>query len=123
MSTFMTMAPNPSLETPREQAGKPGEKAAALERVQRRVATSVFLSVAVHGVVALPIVAGIMHANGEEGNAIGMVVMTGIVGLLTVVAARFILGHKPFAPLWLALGILPLAAAIWYVWYAPFSIH
>lgn len=94
-----------------------------MDRVQRRVGASVFLSVAVHGVVALPIVAGIMESNGERGNAIGMVVMTGIVGLLTVVVARLILGHRPFAPLWVALGLLPLAGAVWYVWYAPFSLH
>lgn len=97
--------------------------AAALERVQRRVAACVFLGITVHGVIALPIVAGVMRSNGEEGNAIGMVIMTGVISLITVIVARLILGHRPLAPLWLLLGTLPFFVAVWYVWHAPFTIH
>lgn len=96
---------------------------AALERVQRRVGAAIFLSIVLHGVVALPIVAGIMLSNGEEGNAVALVIMAGIVGQIAVVVTRIILAHKPFAPLWLAIGCIPLVVSVWYVWFAPFTIH
>lgn len=93
-----------------------------LDRVRRRVGAVVFLAVILHADLALPVAAAYIHAAGRSGDAIGLLVMSGIVGVLSVVGNRLILGSRVFTP-WLVLGLLPPAAGVWLIWYAPFTLH
>ena len=93
-----------------------------LDRVRRRVGAIVFLTVILHADLALPIAATYIHNGGRPGDAIGLLVMSGIVGVLSVVGNRLILASKLLTP-WLLLGLLPPTLGIYLIWYAPFTLH
>ncbi len=103
--------------TPRPNHGTDhAAELAALNRVRRRVAAIGFLAVAGHGVIALPVVAHHLAADGRTSDAVILLVVTVFVTLVAVAVTRLILGRPPLTPLW---ALVPLAvpgvAAVW-IW-------
>ncbi len=99
------------------------EELESLDRVRRRVTVIGFLAIALHGVVALPLVGQYLAEDGRMPEAVLMLVMTALAGLLTVAISRVILGRSPLSVLWLAFGLLPAVAGVYLVWWAPFTLH
>lgn len=81
-----------------------------------------FLTIILHADLALPIAASFIHAGGRTGDAIGLLVLSGVVGILSVVGNRLILARRVLTP-WLVLSLLPPAFGVWLIWFAPFSLH
>ena len=73
---------------------------AALNRVRRRVAALGFLTVIGHGVIALPVVAHHVEAQGRTSDAVILLVVTAFVTTVAIAVTRLILGHRPMTPLW-----------------------
>lgn len=95
----------------------------SLDRVRRRVTVIGFLAVALHAVVALPLIAQHLAEEDRVAEAVMMLVLTALAGVLIVVVARLILGYQRFSLLWTIIGLLPLAIGIYLTWWAPFTLH
>ncbi len=86
----------------------------ALNRVRRRVAAIGFLAIIGHGVVALPVVAHHLVADGRTSDAAILLVLDVFVTTVAIVVARLILGYRPITPLWALVPVaIPLAASFW----------
>lgn len=71
-------------------------------------------SIAYHCVFALIAVGKVVQNQGREGDAYGLVFMSGVLALLMTCGIRGILGHRILSPLWTPLAVSPpVAAAIW----------
>lgn len=99
------------------------EKLDALDRVRRRVTAIGFLTIALHGIIALPVVAGIIDRQGRTDDAVVLVLMSGVIGVLTVAATLAILGRTASDARWLVLGLLPPVLGAALIWWYPISVH
>lgn len=89
------------------------EEARSLDLVQRLV-----VSVLVAVVFGLPTLAVAFYstrlAGTEPGNAIGLWVMSALLGLVTMGAVLLVHGRRPYSPLVL-IGLVPAAVAAYWV--------
>jgi hypothetical protein len=86
-----------------------------LTRVQQWVGATLFLAVAGLGISAPMAYVSILmaHNGGMYDNAIGIWIMSMVVGLITMEGAWILLGHRTVSP-WIWVGVLPAAvAAFW----------
>lgn len=85
-----------------------------LKKVQQRTAAIIVFSIAYHCVFALILVAKAIQNQGRDGNAYGLVFMSGVLAFLMTCGIRGILGHRILSPIWTPLAVSPpIAAAIW----------
>lgn len=91
------------------------DQLAALHTVQRRVAAIAFFAVTVHGVLGLIGVAHVLVGQGRHADAVILVIMSGVVAAVVYASMRFILGAPMWSPVWIAISLLPTAAAFWFV--------
>jgi hypothetical protein len=85
-----------------------------LKKVQQRTAAIVVFSIAYHCVFALIAVGKVVQNQGREGDAYGLVFMSGVLALLMTCGIRGILGHRILSPIWTPLALSPpVIAAIW----------
>lgn len=103
----------------RERAERRRIEQRELDRVRRRVGAVAFLAIILHADLALPVAAAYIHQDGRTGDAIGLLVMSAIVGILSVIGNRVIIGRNYLTP-WLLLGLLPPAAGVWLVFFSSF---
>jgi hypothetical protein len=83
----------------------------ALRKVQRRVAAIGFFAVAVHGIIGLAVVGGIVDEQGRRGDAIMLTVMSGVLALITYGIIRTILQRGLWSPVWMLIAVTPTAIA------------
>jgi hypothetical protein len=88
---------------------------AALRKVQRRVAAIAFFAVAIHGVLGLIVVAHVVHGQDRTGDAVLLLVMSGVFAVITYVVVRLILAAKVWSPAWIALSLVPTIAGFFWV--------
>jgi hypothetical protein len=87
---------------------------ASLHRVQRRIGAIAFFTVTVHGVLGVIGAAYVREGQGRHADAVGLVVMSGVIAVIVYVVTRIILGAKLWSPIWIALALTPtMAAVIW----------
>jgi hypothetical protein len=94
-------------------ARREAEKA-ALVRVQRRVGAIGFFTIAEHGIFGVIVAAYVLDGQGRHGSAVGLTVMSGVMGLIVYAVTRTILGARLWSPAWIALALIPTTAA--FVW-------
>ena len=89
-------------------------KRKALDRVRRRVAAIGVIAVTEHFVVGLILFAHAMVDDpGKRDNAIGLLVMSGIISILTYIGVRFIVGGR-LVSLWFLVALAPpIIGAYW----------
>lgn len=90
-------------------------KTASLHRVQRRVAAIGFFAVTVHAVFGVIGAAYIREGQGAHADAVGLALMSGVIAVIVYVVMRLILGARLWSPAWIALALLPSAAAVIWV--------
>ncbi len=106
----MTTEPRPGRDA---DARREAEKA-SLNRVQRRVGAIAFFTFTIQGVLGVIAVADIREGQGRHGDAIGLLVMSVVISVITYVGTRVILGGKLWSPGWIALAAVPsVAGFIW----------
>lgn len=98
MSPHRQLAHQPRRLTPAEQD--------ALNTVRRRVGAIVFGVVTLHAVIALIGLSRHFDTIGREGDATGLLVMSGLISVFQYVGVRLILG-RPLLSWWIAAGALP----------------
>jgi len=101
------MSPNPAPVQPRRLT--PAEQH-ALNTVRRRVGAVVFGVVTLHAIVALIGLSRHYDNIGREGDATGLLVMSGLLSAFQYVGVRLILGRS-LKSLWLIAAALPTTAA------------
>jgi hypothetical protein len=84
-----------------------------IETVQKWVASVILFHVGSVPTVSLAVYS-IGFAETERGRGIGLWLMSGVIGLLTVAGMRLIHRRTPISP-WLILGILPTAVTGFYI--------
>jgi hypothetical protein len=87
----------------------------ALDKVRRRVAAIGFFVITIHGVLGLIVVGHIVDGQGRHGDAIGLVIMSGVVALIQYAGCRFILGARLWSPVWILLSLVPTAFGLFLV--------
>lgn len=89
-------------------------KREALDRVRRRVASIILIAVTEHGVFGLIVVAQhIIDDPGRRDNAIGLLVMSAVISILTYIGVRIIVQGRMLSP-WLLVALAPpIAGAVW----------
>jgi predicted neutral ceramidase superfamily lipid hydrolase len=88
---------------------------AALRKVQRRVAAIAFFAVAIHGVLGLIGVAHVVHGQDRTGDAVLLLIMSGVFAVITYVVVRLILAAKVWSPAWIALAFVPTVVGFFWV--------
>jgi len=78
-----------------------------IETVQRWVASVILIHVGSVPAVTLAVYS-IGVAETDRGRGVGLWIMSGVIGLLTVAGVRLIFQRSPLSP-WLILGALPTA--------------
>ncbi len=84
-----------------------------IEMVQRWVAAVILIHVGAAPTLALAVYSPHL-ATSDRGSGIGLWVMCGVIGLLTVGGVLLIHQRSLLSP-WLVLGALPMAVAAYYV--------
>jgi hypothetical protein len=84
-----------------------------IETVQRWVASVILFHVGSVPTVSLAVYS-IGFAETDRGRGIGLWLMSGVIGLLTIAGMRLIHQRTPVSP-WLVLGILPTAVTGFYI--------
>lgn len=84
-----------------------------IETVQRWVAAAVLAHVGTVPAVSLAVYS-IGFAKTDHDRGVGLWIMSGVIGLLTVAGVRLIFQRTPFSP-WLVLGALPTAVTGFYI--------
>jgi hypothetical protein len=84
-----------------------------IETVQKWVASVILFHVGSVPTVSLAVYS-IGFTDTDRGRGIGLWLMSGVIGVLTVVGMRLIHQRTPFSP-WLILGILPTAVTGFYI--------
>jgi integral membrane sensor domain MASE1 len=86
----------------------------SLDLVQRVVFSAIV--VVVIGSIAAVLALYVAFNTGEfaRSDAVILWVMTGVIGIITVVAVLLINRRRPFSP-WLILGVLPMAISAYWV--------
>ncbi len=87
----------------------------ALDTVRRRVAAIGFFVITIHGVLGLIVVGHIVDGQGRHGDAIGLVIMSGVVALIQYAGCRIILAARLWSPVWILLSLVPTAFGLWLV--------
>lgn len=98
MSPTRTAAPQPRRLTQVEQD--------ALNKVRRRVGAVVFGMVTLHAIIALIGLARHYDTIGRQGDATGLLIMSGLLSIFQYVGVRLILGRSLVSP-WLVIAALP----------------
>lgn len=89
-------------------------EAAALLRVQQRVASIGVFAVAIHGVFGTIAGAYVVHGQGRQGAAWGLLCMSAVIALLTCTGIRLILRRRLWSPLWICISLVPaVGGAVW----------
>ncbi len=101
------MSPNPAPGQPRRLT--PVEQH-ALNTVRRRVGAVVFGVVTLHAVIALIGLSRHYDNVGREGDATGLLVMSGLLSVFQYVGVRLILGRS-LKSWWIVVGALPTTLA------------
>jgi hypothetical protein len=83
----------------------------ALNKVRRRVGAVVFGVVTLHAIIALIGLSRHFDNIGRDGDATGLLVMSGLLSAFQYVGVRLILGRSLLSP-WLVLGALPTTLAL-----------
>lgn len=83
----------------------------ALNKVRRRVGAVVFGAVTLHAIIALIGLSRHFDNIGRNGDAIGLLVMSGLLSVFQYVGVRLILGRSLLSP-WIVLGALPTTLAV-----------
>jgi hypothetical protein len=84
-----------------------------IETVQRWVVSVILFHVGSVPTVSLAVYSiGFTHT--DRGRGIGLWLMSGVIGLLTIAGIRLIFQRTPFSP-WLLLGILPTVVTGFYI--------
>ncbi|MCL3817463.1 hypothetical protein [Aeromicrobium wangtongii] len=96
------------------QSRSTAEQLVALRRVQRRVAAIAFFAIAIHGVIGLVVVAEVVKGQGRASDAVLLLAMSAVFGVVTYVVTRLILGARVLSP-WLALAFVPTVVGIFWV--------
>ena len=78
----------------------------ALNKVRRRVGAVVFGVVTLHAIIALIGLSRHYDDIGRQGDATGLLVMSGLLSIFQYVGVRLILGRSLVSP-WILLGALP----------------
>jgi hypothetical protein len=81
-----------------------------ITKVQQWVATAMVFTV---GMISTSCIAGysaLSQTMADNGNAVGLWVMGGLVGLMTMVGCLLIHHRSPLSP-WLLVGLVPTAVA------------
>lgn len=78
----------------------------ALNNVRRRVGAVVFGVVTLHAIIALIGLSRHYDDIGRQGDATGLLVMSGLLSTFQYVGVRLILGRSLVSP-WILLGALP----------------
>ncbi len=86
------------------------DEEASLDLVQRVVVSA--LLIAVFGALAAVLAAYVAGPQEDvsHGDAIGLWVMTGVVGVITAAAVLIVNRRPPYSP-WVLLGFVPMAAS------------
>ena len=84
-----------------------------IETVQRWVASVILIHVGSVPAVSLAVYS-IGIAEGDRGKGIGLWVMSGVIGLLTVAGVLAIFRRSPLSP-WMVLGAAPTAVTGFYI--------
>ena len=95
--------PQPRRLTPVEQD--------ALNKVRRRVGAIVFGVVTMHSIIALIWLARHYDGVGRQGDATGLMVMSGLISVAQFIGVRKILGKSLRSPVWIILAALPTTLA------------
>lgn len=82
----------------------------ALNKVRRRVGAVVFGVVTLHAVIALIGLSRHYDNIGRQGDATGLLVMSGLLSIFQYVGVRLILGRSLVSP-WILLGASPTTLA------------
>jgi hypothetical protein len=91
------------------------EQLISLRRVQRRVSAIGFFAVAIHGVLGLIVVAHVVKGEGRDSDAVLLLAMSAVFGVITCVVVRLILGARPWSPAWIALSVVPTVVGVFWV--------
>jgi len=84
-----------------------------IETVQRWVVSAILFHVGSVPAVTLAVYS-ISVAAGDFGRGVGLWIMSGVIGLLTVAGILAIFRRSPLSP-WLVLGILPTAVTGFFI--------
>jgi hypothetical protein len=84
-----------------------------IETVQRWVVSAILFHVGSVPAVTLAVYS-IGVAAGDFGRGVGLWIMSGVIGLLTVAGILAIFRRSPLSP-WLVLGILPTAVTGFFI--------
>ncbi|MER7245604.1 hypothetical protein [Kribbella sp. NPDC000426] len=84
-----------------------------IETVQKWVASVILIHVGSVPAVSLAVYS-IGVAESDRGRGIGLWIMSGVIGILTVTGVRLIFQRSPISP-WLILGLLPTAVTGFYI--------
>jgi hypothetical protein len=98
MSPHREVAHQPRRLTPAEQD--------AFNKVRRRVGAIVFGVVTLHAVIALIGLSRHFDTIGRQGDATGLLVMSGLISVFQYAGVRLILG-RPLLSWWIAAAALP----------------
>ncbi|MDO9377262.1 MAG: hypothetical protein Q7T56_00330 [Nocardioidaceae bacterium] len=83
----------------------------SIDRVRRRVGAVGLFSITIHGVLGLVGGAYVVDRDGRSTDAAWLLVISAVIGILTVVGVRVILGRPPVSVLWSVVAVLPAAVA------------
>jgi hypothetical protein len=98
---------------PRRTAEEQQQEQTSLTRVQRWVMSVLAVTTLFHLQVGL-IVAALYLDDPRPGAQVGLCVIAGAFGLMSVALAFLTHGRKPYTP-WLVVGLVPAAVGIWLV--------
>jgi hypothetical protein len=106
--TETTQPVRPAPKTPEQRAAE----LAALRKVQRRVAAIGFFVITVHGVFGCIGLAFVIDNQGRHGDAIMLVVMSGVIAAVTYAGVRVILQRSLWSPIWMVVAAVPTVAGM-----------
>ncbi|GAB3021499.1 hypothetical protein GCM10011376_21600 [Nocardioides flavus (ex Wang et al. 2016)] len=98
------------LDAPRRIVADPEKDARDLARVQRWVMSTLAVTTILHLVVGL-VVAAVM-LDGPTSSRVGLNVIAGVFGAITVATGLGIHGRRVVSP-WLLLGVVPTLVGLW----------
>lgn len=89
-------------------------EARSLDIVQRVIISGLVVVVFGTPAIVLAVYVSGPHPSFASGDAIGLWVMSGVIGLVAAAAILVINRRPPYAP-WVALGLLPMAISAYWV--------
>jgi hypothetical protein len=90
------------------------DEARSLDIVQRVIISGLVIVVFGTPAIVLAVYVSGPHASFASGDAVGLWVMSGFIGLVAAATILFINRRRPYAP-WVALGLLPMAVSAYWV--------